>query len=188
MAIRQDYLPQQFWIPGSLNARDNAAQTLLTANVTNPYTLANFASLRTTNPVLYQRMSTNGFFTAATVQRHRLLRPFSQISNLAYSNLPLGEVKVHSLQININRRFANGFTANAAMSFNSSRANRTVEEYDREPTLWLERQQQPAVPRLGRRGLRAAVRAGKPMLNGGGVWAALAGGWQAGGTFEYQPG
>ena len=62
--IRQDYLPQQYWIPGSLNARDTAAQALLTANVTNPYTLANFAALRTTDPVLYQRMSANGFFTA----------------------------------------------------------------------------------------------------------------------------
>ena len=85
-----------------------------TANVTNPYTLSNFASLRTTDPVLYQRMSANGFFTATTVQRNRLLRPFSQINNLTYDNLPLGEVKVHSLQINVNRRFSDGFTANAA--------------------------------------------------------------------------
>ena len=43
---------------------------------------------------------------------------------------------MHSLQINVNRRFADGFTANAAMSFNSSRTNRVVEEYDRAPTLW----------------------------------------------------
>ena len=114
MSIRQDYLPQQYWIPGSLNARDTAAQALLTANVTNPYTLANFAALRTTDPVLYQRMSANGFFTATTVQRNRLLRPFSHINNLTFSNLPLGEVKVHSLQINVNRRFSGGFTANAA--------------------------------------------------------------------------
>ena len=30
--------------------------------------------------------------------------------------------------------------------------------------------------------------AGKPMLKDGGVLAAIAGGWQTGGTFEYQPG
>ena len=30
--------------------------------------------------------------------------------------------------------------------------------------------------------------AGKPMLKNGGVLAALAGGWQTAGTFEYQPG
>ena len=136
VGIRSDYLPQQYWIPGSLNARDTAAQGVLTANVTSPYALSNFASLRTTDPVLYQRMSANGFFTATTVQRHRLLRPFSHINNLTYDNLPLREVKVHSLQINVNRRFSDGFTANAAMSFNSSRTNRVVEEYDRAPTLW----------------------------------------------------
>ena len=50
MSIRQDYLPQQYWIPGSLNARDTAAQALLTANVTNPYTLANFAALQDDQP------------------------------------------------------------------------------------------------------------------------------------------
>jgi hypothetical protein len=56
LSIREDYLPQQYWIPGSLNARDTATQTLLTSNVTTPYTLANFTALRTTDPVLYQRM------------------------------------------------------------------------------------------------------------------------------------
>ncbi len=188
LSIRQDYLPQQYWIPGSLNTRDAATQTLLTANVTNPYTLANFAALRTTNPVLYQRMSNNGFFTATTTQRNRLLRPFSQINNLSFSNLPLGEVKVHSLQVNANRRFSGGFTANAAMSFNSSRANRTVEEYDREPTLWWDDNNSRPFRLSGGAVYELPFGTGKPMLSDGGVLAAIAGGWQTGGTFEYQPG
>ncbi len=187
-SIRSDYLPQQYWIPGSLNARDNATQALLTANVTNPYSLSNFAALRTTNPVLYQRMSANGFFTAATVQRNRLLRPFSHINNLTFSNLPLGEVKVHSLQINVNRRFADGFTANAALSFSSSRANRTVEEFDRVPTLWWNDNNSRPFRVSGGAVYELPFGSGRRMLNDGGVWAALAGGWQTGGTFEYQPG
>ena len=97
--------------------------------MTNPYAIANFAALRPTDPVLHQRMSTNAFFTQANVQRHRLLRPFSHINNLSYSNLPLGKAKVHALQINrANRRFSGGLTANAATSFNSTSSNRTVEE------------------------------------------------------------
>jgi len=188
LSIRQDYLPQQYWIPGSLNARDAATQTLLTANVTNPYALANFAALRTTNPVLYQRMSNNAFFTATTTQRNRLLRPFSQVNNLTFSNLPLGEVKVHSLQVNANRRFSGGFTANVAMSFNSSRANRTVEEYDREPTLWWNDNNSRPFRLSGGAVYELPFGAGKPMLKDGGVLAAIAGGWQTGGTFEYQPG
>ena len=176
------------WIPGSLNARDAATQTLLTSNVTNPYTLANFAALRTTNPVLYQRMSNNAFFTATTTQRNRLLRPFSQINNLGFSNLPLGKVKVHSFQVNANRRFSDGFTANAAVSFNSSRANRTVEEYDREPTLWWDDNNSRPFRVSGGAVYELPFGAGKPMLKDGGVLAAVAGGWQTGATFEYQPG
>ena len=187
-SIRADYLPQQYWIPGSLNTRDAATQALLTANVTNPYALANFAPLRTSDPVLYQRMAGNGFFTATTVQRNRLLRPFSQINNLTYSNLPLGEVKVHSLLVNVNRRFADGFTANGAVSFNSSRSNRTVEEYDRAPTLWLSDNNSRPIRVSGGGVYELPFGAGKPILKDGGVLAALAGGWQTGGTFEYQPG
>ena len=196
MSIREDYLPQQYWIPGSLNARDTAAQSVLTANVTNPYTLANFAALRTTNPVLYQRMSANGFFTSSTTQRNRLLRPFSQINNLTFSNLPLGKVRVHSLQAIVNRRFSGGFTANAAMSFNSSQSNfrvdgginRTVEEYDRVPTLWLDDNNSRPFRFSGGAVYELPFGAGKPMLKDGGLLAAVVGGWQTGGTFEYQPG
>ena len=137
--------------------------------MTNPYALSNFAALRTTNPVLYQRMSANGFFTAATVQRNRLLRPFSHINNLTFSNLPLGEVKVHSLQINVNRRFADGFTANAALSFNSSRANRTVEEFDREPTLWLDDNNSRPFRVSGGAVYELPFGSGRRMLNDGGV-------------------
>jgi hypothetical protein len=187
-SIREDYLPQQYWIPGSLNARDTATQGLLTGNVTNPYTLANFTALRTTNPVLYQRMAANGFFTAGTVQRHRLLRPFSQINNLTMSNLPLGETKVHSLQVLANRRFSGGFTANVAMSFNSSKSNRTVEEFDRAPTLWWDDNNSRPFRLSGGAVYELPFGAGKPMLKDGGVLAAIAGGWQTGGTFEYQPG
>ena len=99
ISIRQDYLPEQYWITGT--ARNNAAQTALVANVTNPYNIANFAALRTTNPELYQRMSTNAFFTSATAQANRLLRPFSQYNTATDSridNLPLGENKGRSVR------------------------------------------------------------------------------------------
>jgi hypothetical protein len=186
--IRQDYLPQQYWISGSLNARDTATQTLLTANVTNPYAISNFAALRTSNPVLYQRMATNGFFTATTTQRNRLLRSFSQINNLTFNDLPVGEARARSLLINVSRRFGSGFTANAALSFNSSRRNRTVEEYDRAPTLWWDDNNSRPYRLTAAAVYELPLGRGKPMLNNGGILAALIGGWQAAGTFERQPG
>ncbi len=61
-----------------------APQTLLQQQVTNPFNIANFASLATTNPALYKRMAGNAFFTAATVQRQALLRGYPQLSGLTY--------------------------------------------------------------------------------------------------------
>ena len=89
--IRQDYLPEQYW--NGDNTRNTTANTFLTANVTNPFNIANFASLRTTDPVLYNRLASNSFFRSATIQRNRLLRAFPQMTNLSYSNLPLGRVE-----------------------------------------------------------------------------------------------
>ena len=188
VSIRQDYLPEQYWIPGSLNARDAATQTLLTQNVTSPYRIANFAALQATDPVLYARMAANSFFTSLTVPRHRLMREFSHINNLTYANLPLGESKVRSISVNVNRRFSDGFTANVALAFNKTQSNRTVEEYDRAPTLWLEDNTSRPFRLTGGAVYELPFGPGKAMLNGGGAMAAIFGRWQTAGTFEYQPG
>ena len=75
-SIRQDYLPESYW--NDSNVRDTTQQNFLNANVPNPFNIANFAPLRTTDPALYARMASNSFFTATTVQRNRLLRgPFT---------------------------------------------------------------------------------------------------------------
>ena len=98
ISIRQDYLPKQYWIPGSLNARDAATQAALVANVTNPYAIGNFAALQTTNPVLYQRMAGTAFFTSTTTQANRLLRNFSQINNLTYTTCRLARSRSSSFR------------------------------------------------------------------------------------------
>jgi hypothetical protein len=189
--IRQDYLPAQYWIPGSLNARDAAAQAALDGNVPNPYNLANLAALAGTNPVLYNWIASNGFFTAATIQRNRLLRPFSQYATgggLVFGDQPLGEAKVHSLQINGTRRFASGFTANVALAFTSSKNTRTVEEYDRAPTMWVLNNNSRPWRLSGGAVYELPFGPGKAWLDGDGLLPALAGGWNVAGTFEAQPG
>jgi len=189
--IRQDYLPAQYWIPGSLNTRDAAAQAALDANVVNPYNVANLTSLAATNPTLYNWIATNGFFTATTVPRNRLLRPFSQYATgtgLVFADQPLGEAKVRTLQINATRRFADGFTANVALAFTNSQNTRTVEEYDREPTMWVLNNNSRPWRISGGAVYELPFGKGKPWLNGSGIASALAGGWNVGGTFEAQPG
>jgi hypothetical protein len=138
--------------------------------------------------VLYARMASNSFFTATTTQLNRLLRPFSQINNLTYSNLPLGEEKVRSLQILATRRYSAGFTANLSLSFNSSRTNTTVEEYDRAPTLWMDDNNSRPYRLTGSVVYELPFGEGKPMLSDSGIARALAGGWQVASTLEVQPG
>src|SRR5205085_2276813 len=101
-------------------------------NGANPYNIVNLASLATSNPTLYNWIATNGFFTATTVPRNRLLRPLSQYATgtgLVFGDQPLGKAKVHALQINGTRRFANGLTANVALAFTRSEYTLTVEAY-----------------------------------------------------------
>ena len=132
--IRQDYLPEQYW--NDSNERNTTANTFLTASVANPFRIQNFAFLQTSNPTLYNRLAGNTFFTQQTTQRNRLLRAFPQINNLTYANLPVGAVKVHTLEIQLNRRFSNGLSGAVSFAANSARENRVVEEFDREPTIW----------------------------------------------------
>ena len=132
------------------NARDASAQTLLQQQVTNPFYIENFASLRTSDPALYDRMANNAFFQARTTQRANLIRAYPHLNGnplllrqrqsgelpLLMNSLPLGVVKAHSLEITVARRYSNGLSANFAFSANDVTENRIVEAYDREPTEW----------------------------------------------------
>ena len=115
----------------------------------NPFRITNLAFLQQSNPALYSRLAGNTFFTSATIQRNRLLRAFPQNSvgnnGLTYNNLPLGVVKVHSLEIQLNRRFANGFSGAFSYAANSVRENRIVNEFDRAPTIWQGKQRRSPV-------------------------------------------
>jgi hypothetical protein len=116
------------------------------------------------------------------------LRPFPQMNGLNYNDQPLGIIKAHSIDVILTRRFATGLQGNAAFSTNRVTENRTVEEYDRAPTLW-QTNNNGRPWRVTASGVyELPFGAGKPFLNNHGILAAIASGWQIGGTFEYQPG
>jgi hypothetical protein len=184
--IRQDYLPEQYW--NDSNERNTAANTFLTANVTNPFRITNFAFLQQSNPTLYSRLNGNVFFTSATIQRNRLLRAFPQINNLTYANLPVGAVKVHTLEIQVNRRFSNGLSGMFGFAANSARENRVVEEYDRAPTIW-QGNNGGRPYRITASGLyELPFGKGRDYLKDGGVLSNIVGGWQFAANYDYQPG
>ena len=188
VTIRGDYLPEQYW-DGS-NTRNTAANTFLTAQVPNPYFINNFAFLRTTDPVLYQRLASNPTFSSATIQRNRLLRPFGNMTGpwRPPSNLALGASKSHSLELQVNRRFANGLSGFLSFFANSVRYNRTVEEFDREPTLWQGSNDARPWRLAGVASYELPFGRGRQFLTDGGMLAAFASNWQVAGTWEFQPG
>ena len=190
IALRLDYLPEQYW--SSANVRDTSANDYLTQNVTNPFHISNFEALRTSDPLLYQRMAGSTFFTSTTTQRHRLLRAFPHMSagnnGLQLQDQPLGVIKSHALEIVLTRRYANGLSANAALTVNRVTENRTVHEFDREPTLWQTNNNGRPWRLTGAAIYDLPFGPGKPFLASGGWAAALARGWTLGATYEYQPG
>jgi hypothetical protein len=190
ISIRQDFLPEQYWISG--NTRNNAANNFLTANIPNPFHISNFASIQTTNPELYERMAGNAFFTATTIQRHELLRPFPHMnagfSGLQYFDQPLGVIKAHSLEVVLTQRYANGLSGHFAFSTNRVTENETLHEFDREPTIWQTNNNGRPWRVVGVGLYELPFGPGKTFLDNGGVLSNIVGGWSLSGTLEYQPG
>jgi hypothetical protein len=107
---------------------------------------------------------------------------------LSYSNLPLGASTSHSLELQVNRRFSNGLTGFLSFNANRVRFNRTVEEYDREPTLWQGSNDARPWRLAGVASYELPFGRGRQFLKDGGVLGAVASNWQVTGTWEYQPG
>ena len=189
MSIKQDYLPEQFW--SSANVRDTSANDFLTANVPNPFAIANFASFQASNPLLYQRLQGSTVFTSTTIQRNRLLRAYPHLSTgngLNYLDQPLGIIKAHSLDVILTRRYANGLSGHIAFTANRVTENRIVEEYDRAPTLWQTNNNGRPWRLTGVVVYELPFGPGKALLDNSGLLANIASGWTASGTYEYQPG
>jgi hypothetical protein len=187
LGINAAYIPESYYVGG--NVRDTSAQTLLQQNVPNPFNLTTtFASFQTSNPALYNRMAGIAFFTGPTVQRQQLIRQNPQLTGLTYNNLPLGIVKSNNLEITVNRRYSHGLSANLAFSANHVLENRTVETYEQAPSLFLTSNNARPWSLRGGAVYELPFGNNKPLLKNGGFASKILGGWQTGGTWEYQPG
>ena len=115
---RIDFLPKQYWVTGL--APNAANDAFLNATVPNPFNIANFAFLQTQNPLLYQDMSTNGFFTSTTIRRHQLLRAFPHMNGLTISRVPDVALKYHHMEASLTKRFSGGIQFTTAYQWASS--------------------------------------------------------------------
>ena len=186
VTTRLDPLPAQYWATG--NVRNNAIANELNRNVTNPFLLANFDAIRTSNPVLYQHMSTLGQFTSPTIPKNRLLRAFPHMNGLFNSTDPSGKARTHAFEVNFQRRFSRGFNLNA--SYTRTRQDRfdiIENEFNTAPSVWWA--SDTARPhRFTLTGIyELPFGRGRAFFQQGAM-NHLLGGWQVAFTYEFQPG
>jgi hypothetical protein len=181
----QQGLPAQYW--NTTQVRNNTLASNMSQNVTNPFNIANFASLKTSDPVLYQQMSTLGFFTGATIQKNRLLRAYPQLNGLA-ANKYDGKAKNNSLQVNFQRRLSKGFNLNASYTY-SDAANWTtiVNEYDATPLQWTPTNT-PLPHRFNATGIYEFPFGPNRAYFRSGVVSHIVGNWQVALTYDFQQG
>lgn len=181
----QSPLPAQYW--NTTLVRNNTIASNMNSNVTNPFALANFADLKTTSPLIYSDMSTNSFFTSGTIQKNKLLRAYPQMNGLTQTKNDVGQSRTHALEVSYSRRFAYGFSAQAAYTRMSDQdRDYYYNEFDVEPSWRSSNNGRPQ--RFTVVGLyELPFGKGRALLTHGPLnW--IFGGFQISATWEAQPG
>lgn len=182
---RLDALPAQYWATGLV--RNNALTNSLTANVSNPFYIGNFAALQTSNPALYNYMSQQSFYKSKTIQVNQLLRPYPQMNGLYEADDPLGKDRIKALEVDFSRRLTAGLNLNFSWSWLGAFDKMIFNnEFDPVPSWYPSNNARPQ--RLTLNGLyELPFGKGKPMLKSG-IASAILGNWELAATWEYQSG
>jgi hypothetical protein len=183
---RLNFLPEQYWADG--NVRVDSVASFLDGTIPNPFNITQFEFLRTSDPVLYNNMATNGFFTGTTIRRHQLLRAYPHMNGLQNTTVPLGKSRYDHVEMSLQQRLLGGMEFTVAYTRTwDKRADFFVNEFDEQPTWRVSNSSNPhhlmttVIAEL-------PFGAGKPWLKERGFLRAIAGGWQASGIYHLQSG
>jgi len=165
--------------------RNDAIASNLNANVTNPFNIKNFTELQTSNPVLYQDMAANSFFSSSNIQKNKLLRAYPQMNGIVM-NQPIGEVKTHEINVSFDRRFTKGLSFTAGYTRLFARESLLLNEFD-PTTSWRESNNGRPHRLTGTAIYELPFGRGRRFLPGG-LLGHIVGGFQASVIFELQPG
>jgi hypothetical protein len=178
-------VPSQYY--NFTNVRNNTVASAMTQNVTNPFNIANFASIQSSNPALYQQMSTLGFFSSATIQVHQLVTPYPNINGLSTTSY-IGKAKNNSFQVTFLRRLSKGLNLTANYTYSDASVWTTIEyPWDTQPEQWLPTNS--VLPhRVNVTGIyQLPFGYGRAFLPTG-VLGQIVGGWQIALTYDFQQG
>lgn len=179
-------LPANYWATGTV--RNEAPQTLLNANVPNPFFIGNFRQQDFT-ALQWADLNSNGFFTGRIIARNRLLRPFPNINGLTDNSEASAFTRAHEFQASFERRFSQGWNLNLAYSALRLRdADIFLNEFDTERHLRPSNDGRPH--RFTATGVyEVPVGKGKKFLGQANrALDMVLGGWQFAATYEWQPG
>lgn len=98
--------PAKFFAGG--NEPNVATNTLLGQQVTNPFALANFAALQSSNPAAYNMMAHSSTFTNSTISLGTLVRPYPFMGGLSQET-PIGESHFQEILVTATKRMSHGF-------------------------------------------------------------------------------
>ncbi|HWR50246.1 MAG TPA: TonB-dependent receptor [Bryobacteraceae bacterium] len=132
-----NYLPEQYWWKG--NTRNDAVANDLQTQLPNPFNIKNLASLKDTQPLFYNWMSTQGFFTGSNIQKQALLRKYPNMGSGDFrqdgGDGSTGGNLYHDLQLQFERRFSKGFQTSLMYTYSYGREQDWwMNEYDADPT------------------------------------------------------
>ncbi|MBI3680730.1 MAG: TonB-dependent receptor [Acidobacteria bacterium] len=178
-------LPEKYWAEGLV--RNNNVANNLNSNVTNPFNIANFRDLATSAPLIYQELTTQGFYTSTTIRKNQLLRAFPQMNSLTQRLTPLGETRTHEFALQVQKRFSKGFNLNLSYVRQSAEQRTSfLNEFDALP-FWVE-SNNGRPHRLTATGIcEFPFGKGRRWANSG-LLSHVFGGFQAAATYEWQPG
>jgi hypothetical protein len=183
---RLDALPEKYWASGLF--RNNALANELNSTLRNPFNINNFASLATSDPVVYADMRTNGFFTNANIAKSQLLRPYPNMNGLTNGRDPGGEQVYNHLEVTVTKRLSHGYSFMASYIW-SSNINRTTRLNEFDDFLVWTPSNNSAPHNLNTNFIyEFPFGKGKKFLSDNKWLSALVGGWQVSGIYVKQSG
>ncbi len=178
-------LPGMYWATGYV--RNDAVANDLNKSVPNPF-IGLHEAIKTSDPLLYQQLSTVGMFTSKTISKHQLLRPFPHMTGLTEQRQPIGKNWYNSVQLKFERRFSKGLMFNTHYEWSHTLTKDWMKnEFDAEPT-WRESDESRPHRWVSTFIYELPFGKGKPIFDESRLIGAVLGGWQVGSIFQVQSG
>jgi hypothetical protein len=162
-----------------------ASNQLLSSQITNPFQLANFSALASSNPVQYNLISHSSYFTQPRISVSSLVHGYPQGGLSLYKSI--AESKFQEIQVNVTKRYTRGLTFMGAFQINQQHDRDWFRNgFDPSPSWEVSNNSVPF--RFTAEGIyELPFGRGKAWANSG--WqSAVFGGFQLNATYEVSPG